>query len=398
VKVSAAHWIDIHVGWFICLLLHVFHKLKMVFRKAPAERPAHPSSVLIIKFWGMGSVILTIPALRLLKKMIPGVKVTFVTLKQNSQICQLIEEIDHIETIDISKGLRVFFWETLVVLRKLGRMRFDEAIDLEFFTKFSAIFTYFVRARVKIGFFDRISWRGRLYDIEIPFNSYWHATENFTNAVIGLETKLDRVPQPRLNLSAQDQGEAQALLSRIGIDRKKERVIVVNPNAGELVLLRRWPRESFVDLTRRLWEDPRLKFLFIGSPKERAFVQGILDDVASHIDKRGGRIFNLAGELSVRSLAGLLAASDLLISNDSGPLHLAFALGVPTVSFFGPETPILYGPLGEGDRVFFKNLPCSPCINVYNNKRPVCRHKRNICLSGISVEEVAQEVSKLFTQ
>ena len=398
-KVSAAHWIDIHVGWLICVFLHAWQKVRKIFRPAPASRIAEPKNILIVKFWGMGSVLLTIPALRLLKRLHPQVRITFVTLRQNKDICRLIGEIDVVEAIDFSSGLLAFLSGTLRVLARLRKTYFDEAIDLEFFTKFSAIFTSFVRARVKIGFFERISWRGRLYDLEVPFNGYWHVTDNFINAVTGKEKEPASPVLAKLDLAnRRDKYKIEVILREKGVDRSREKIIVINPNAGELVLLRRWPKESFARLAGGLLQRTAAHLLFVGSFKEHAYVQAIIEEARRISPGSRPRLFNLAGELSVDELAALLGAANLFISNDSGPLHLACSLGVPTISFFGPETPVLYGPRGEGHKVFFKNLSCSPCINVYNNKRPVCRHSSNICLSLIQVEEVLAEALKLLPE
>jgi ADP-heptose:LPS heptosyltransferase len=83
----------------------------------------------------------------------------------------------------------------------------------------------------------------------------------------------------------------------------------------------------------------------------------------------------------------LLSLSTACISNDSGPLHIAAALGIPTVSFFGPESPLLYGPRGNGHTVFYAGIYCSPCLNVYNAKQAMCSGD-NTCMQAITPEQV----------
>ena len=190
-NIRIAQWIDSKIGLIFCIVLHFLKKVERVFKGEALKEKKSISEVLIVKFWGMGSIILTLPALALFKEKNPGAKITFVTLEQNRKICEMVREIDYIETVDLKKGLRDFFRQTIRLIFRLRRTRFDLVVDLEFFTKFSAIFTYFVRAKMKVGFFDRISWRGRLHDIEIPFNNYWHVTENFINALVNLKEKLD---------------------------------------------------------------------------------------------------------------------------------------------------------------------------------------------------------------
>jgi len=95
---------------------------------------------------------------------------------------------------------------------------------------------------------------------------------------------------------------------------------------------------------------------------------------------------NLVGKTSLEELLMLLPHTELFVGNDGGVLHMAAIAGVPTVSFFGPETPQLYGPVGEVVSVFYTGVPCSPCLNVYNSKESQCRD--NLCLRHLSFETV----------
>jgi len=393
-NIRIAQWVDSKIGIVICVGLHLLKTVTWIFRRKTIKKDAPVCEVLIVKFWGMGSIILTIPALALFKKKNPDAKITFVTLEQNRQICEMAKEIDRIETVDLSKGLLGFFRQAFRLVFRLRKVCFDVVFDLEFFTKFSAIFTYFLRAKKKVGFFDRISWRGRLHDIEIPFNNYWHVTDNFINALLNLREKLDYVPMPQLAFDGQQMDKVLGALSEKGIRPGEGKFLIVNSNAGEMSLLRKWPKRYFVELIDRLLDDARIKIALIGNNKERAYVEGLIGELSAKGPKVEGRLFNLAGLFSVKELASLLAKADLFIGNDSGPLHLAVGMGTPTISFFGPETPVLYGSLRETDKAFFKDFSCSPCINVYNNKSPVCRHKTNVCLEMISPEEVCREVTE----
>jgi ADP-heptose:LPS heptosyltransferase len=97
---------------------------------------------------------------------------------------------------------------------------------------------------------------------------------------------------------------------------------------------------------------------------------------------------DLSGKISITQLAALFENSKLVISNDGGPLHLAVAMGAPTISFFGPETPVIYGPRGPQHAVFFKNIECSPCVNVHDRKSVRCYWTEPRCMKAITVEEV----------
>jgi ADP-heptose:LPS heptosyltransferase len=141
-----------------------------------------------------------------------------------------------------------------------------------------------------------------------------------------------------------------------------------------------------------LSEFPRVVVLLIGAPSDLPLVAQ-MHGLFGAEDQ--ARVLNVAGKFGLAELCALLRMSELLITNDSGPLHLAEALATPTVSFFGPETPMLYGPTGENQIVFYKGIYCSPCLNVHNQKQAPCKGN-NVCLKLVSPEEVFASTKKLL--
>ena len=133
------------------------------------------------------------------------------------------------------------------------------------------------------------------------------------------------------------------------------------------------------------WE----KVLLVGAPNESAYVAKICREMPEDVR---AKTIDMSGCLDMESFIALLRLSTLFITNDSGPLHIASALGTPTISFFGPETPTLYGPLGKKDMVFFAGLYCSPCLNVYNAKRAMCGGD-NHCMKEITPAEVVRSMN-----
>jgi lipopolysaccharide heptosyltransferase II len=214
------------------------------------------------------------------------------------------------------------------------------------------------------------------------FNRYWHVARNFRALAGGEDGRNltgDEV-KPRF-FDEHEEARAAALLERHGIG-EDDIFVVLNPNAGELSLERRWPAANFIELARRWIERERWPVVLIGSASERAYTQGICDRVASP------RCVNLAGELGTGELVALFARSSIVVSNDSGPMHLAAAIGAPTLGLFGPETPVMYGPLGLRARALYRPPACSPCINVHDNKVSSCIYGEPQCLMSISVDEV----------
>ena len=146
------------------------------------------------------------------------------------------------------------------------------------------------------------------------------------------------------------------------------RLICVNVNAGAMSHLRRWPKENFTHIIKHLVKNVDVCVALIGSRGDLSYTQEFHQQLP-----KTTQIINLCGKLSIRQLIGLYSRSKLLITNDSGPLHIAAAIGLPTISFFGPETPYLYGPMGSKHHIFYSDLFCSPCLNIYNSKFADCQ-------------------------
>jgi ADP-heptose:LPS heptosyltransferase len=158
--------------------------------------------------------------------------------------------------------------------------------------------------------------------------------------------------------------------------------ICVNINAGELCLHRRWPKEYFAKIIEELIKKPDIAILLIGAKADIGYVSEFKKSLSL-----SPRLVNICGQTNpIRELTGMLKKCDLLVTNDSGLLHLAYTIGLDTISFFGPETPYLYGPLDNKHCVLYEDLYCSPCLNIYNSKTTHC--KKNMCLISIKPETV----------
>ncbi len=184
-------------------------------------------------------------------------------------------------------------------------------------------------------------------------------------------------------ISAAEFSSVAKFILEVSSDAKK--IVCVNINAGEICHLRRWPQESYAELIHGLFDRFGVKTVLIGGSDDISYVDEFAKKLSNKID-----FSNLCGKLSIKELIGLFSKSRLLITNDSGPLHIANIVSLPTVSFFGPETPYLYGPLGPKNQVFYEDIFCSPCINIYNSKKSDCSD--NICLKNIKPQTVIQTI------
>ncbi|MCB4792457.1 MAG: glycosyltransferase family 9 protein [Elusimicrobia bacterium] len=380
--------IDAVVGVFVCSFITVFDKLLSLFWKKQGK-PDKINKIVVMKFWGMGSIIMASPALRALRDGYKDARITFLTLSRNREICQLLNLFEEVVTVRLDNGIMIFLKDLLSVLVCLRKERFDLLLDFEFFTRFSSILTYLVNAKVSVGFNTWEVWRGNFHTVKVPFNRYWHLTDNFNNMLSLIGVRVNSNDLPPLALSDDDRKIVERLLSEKW--RSYERLIAVNVNNDPMAYERRWPKKNYQEIINKLIEKHGAKIVMIGSSKEAGYVA----DIAAGIVKKEN-LLNLAGKTSLGQLACLFEKAMFLLTNDSGPMHLAVAVKLRTVSFFGPETPSLCGPLGKGDIVFFKNIDCSPCMNVHSSKRIICSKQSAECMDKITVEDVLKKIEETY--
>ena len=374
------------LGACACVLLQ---PVRWARRLAPPTE-SEPERILLIKFWGIGSLQLLTPAVLALRARHPRASLTLLTLRENEAFARGLGVFDELSTFDVRAGDGVGGWlaifgRILALARRLRRARFDRVYDFEFFTRFSGLVALATGARDLRGFAAPRVWRGRFHTHTIPFNRYWHVARNF-RALAGGEDGREVEPEDVVawRPSAEEEDSVRRKLAGAGVAPDRP-YVVLNGNAGRLSLERRWPAASFAELARRLALEDGTSVVLVGGAGEREYVGSI---AAAAGTLPSGLLADLSGALSIGELCALLAGAGAVVTNDSGPMHLAAALGVPTVGLFGPETPVMYGPLGPRAVAFWKPPACSPCINVHDNKVANCIHGRPECLVNITVDEV----------
>jgi lipopolysaccharide heptosyltransferase II len=381
---------DRHLGSLLCGCFGLLNRLKRR-PQLPLEEPLRLQKILVMKYFGMGSLILASPMVRALRRRYPDAHIDLLTIEQNRALSNILPVFDKVYAVD-TKSLSSVLRTMLLALRRIRREKYDVVIDAEFFSRLSGLVSYFVRARYSVGFYLPEIWRGNFLTHPVHFNYYRHAILAFMALAKSLGVESADYELEPLVISSEIEKSVRAKLQTMGI-LPGQRVICVNVNTGPLSPERRWPEQSFAKLIASvLSEFPEVVVLLIGAPSELPLVAKMHSLVGSD---HQGRVLNVAGKFSLPELCGLLRTSELLITNDSGPLHLAEALAVPTVSFFGPETPSLYGPTGDSHVVFYKGIYCSPCLNVHNQKKAPC-NGNNVCMKLISPEEVFASTKMLL--
>jgi ADP-heptose:LPS heptosyltransferase len=388
-------FIDRWIGMFVCGALSV---LRLV--SDPRDRgnlARKPTKILFVKFAEQGSTVLAYHAICRGIDMVGSKNVYFLVFKENRFILDVMHLIPEENVITVShKNIVDAGFQALRALQQIRKLRIDAAIDLEFFSRSSAALTFLSGATSRVGFhtfFGEGPYRGDLMTHRLLYNPYIHTSQNFQLMVEALEQVPDRLPtfdgkvppadavSPQFVSSSADRLEVSAIIQRENGLPGELSLILLNPNASDLLPLRKWPTDRYVELAKRLLERfADVTIAMTGAPDEAEAIGRVAAQVGSP------RCFSLAGKTTLSQLLVLYTLSEILITNDSGPAHFASMTPITVITLFGPETPFLFRALTPRAIPIWMQLPCSPCVNAYNNRQSPCRD--NICMKSITVDHV----------
>ncbi|MDO8607023.1 MAG: glycosyltransferase family 9 protein [Phaeospirillum sp.] len=381
--------VDRYAGAVILLALRPIIALSNMMRRSRMLDPEMTRTVLIEKFFGIGSIVNLTPTIDALRGHYPNAKIIFITFTEQRDFLNLTGIVDEVICINAHDPLR-FIVSTMTALFRLWRTGVDVCVDAEFFSKFSATVSSLSGARVRVGFFAYYNSRSPLLTHPVSFNHYVHISRSFLALAETLGAPLPAettsVTLPRLS------GSYDTELKAVWPEIDDGPYALINCNISALSIRRSWPMDRFAKLIRQLVANhPDHRFVLIGAPSERPRVETLLR-MAGHC---GDRVVNIAGRTSFGGLMKLIERASLLITNDSGPAHIAAGYGIPEVVLFGPETPVLYRPLNSQAVSLYVPPYCSPCLSVLDNKRgETCNDI--LCMAGISIESVCAAVDPIL--
>ena len=335
------------------------------------------SSILIIKLSAIGDVVQALPLLSVLRESFPAARIDWLVEEEAAGIIKGHPAVNRVfishrkswqKKILKGMGYGSVVREALGFIKEIRSCRYDLVIDLQGLFK-SGILTGLSRGRRKIGLAGAREG-GWLFLNERPVevDAQKHAIDLYLNFAEYLGCRFTSW-NGNIPVSQTDKGSIDRLLER-DVDKETPRVII-NPMAKWKTKL--WEPERFALLADRLQDDLSCKVFFTGSGNDRETIE----DISRTMKKEP---VNLAGRTSLKELAYLFSKSRVLVSTDTGPMHIAAAMGCPVVALFGPTAPWRTGPYGQGHRVIRAEVDCSPCF------KKKCDHMR--CMKEITVEEV----------
>jgi lipopolysaccharide heptosyltransferase II len=335
-------------------LLHPF----LLLRKTEALSKDTIRRILFLRHDRIGDMVLSTIALKALRKGYPQASITVLTSERNYQI---LKHNPNVDEILIYKGIPWF-------IREIRPRSFDLVIDpfLTYEMKQAAM-TYLAKGRYRIGFEQ--AGREVFFNLKCPVA---YPPKQMVDHLLDLveSTGGKRAGcEPEVFLCDTEIAWATKALADKGISAN-ELAIAIHPGAH--YPSQRWPAERFGEVARRILHQGSGKVILFGSSEERGFLEVVT--------KIAGVDIPIFFNGNIREFIALLNRCDLLVCNNSGPLHIAAALKIPTVSIIGPTVTPLWLPYGENHVVINKSLPCSPC------DRAVCNDHE--CMVSITVDEV----------
>jgi len=338
-------------------------------------------NILIIKLSAIGDVVQTLPALEAIKKTYPESSVTWVVEAASAGILEGHPLIDTLlvsrrkSWIGMLKRSATFAHGIIAIngfIRSLRSIKYDIAIDFQGLLK-SGLLAGLARADRKIGFDKTREYSSWFLNERLPaYDAEKHALERYLDIAkyLGAREISSACTLP----IEKERVLVKQRLERLGLHQRP--LIILNPVARWETKL--WPERKFAELADRLVEEKRASLIFTGSREDREIISRITGMMKHPVQ-------NWAGETTLKELAALAAASDLFVSTDTGPMHIAAAVGAKVLALFGPTAPGRTGPYGASNIVVRAGLNCSPCF-----KRKCGDSIR--CMGTITVEDVMRKI------
>ncbi|MCM8812772.1 MAG: hypothetical protein NC924_02395 [Candidatus Omnitrophica bacterium] len=386
--------VDKYAGQPLCGVLSLIRIIGDFFQSG-AVPITKPRRILFIKFTEQGSLVLAYPALRKAVRLVGRQQVFIFASRDCRELLELLDCIPPENIIDFDMrtipAIIHSFLNGIVLSRARG---IDTVIDLELFTRASAIFTYLCGAKIRAGihrFHDETPYRGDLFTHRLLFNPHLHMKNFFihlvaavTHAVEGSHPLQFSEPKDDLEIPAWVPTEhaKREFINRLEKNyglRRDSPIVIFNPKLTDLLPLRRWPSQKYVQLGRMIRAAyPHATILITGVTEEK--------DMSVNLARQIGGAFSLAGETTLAELLLLFHLSDLLITSDSGPAHFASLTPIKTLVLFGPETARRFGPTGKNQQSISADIICSPCLTAFNHRHSGCTNAR--CMKKIRVADV----------
>jgi ADP-heptose:LPS heptosyltransferase len=350
----------------------------------------------------MGSLVLAHPMFSYLKEKYPGVSLHVLLFEKNRECLEVLDAVppENILTIN-DKSFSQLARSSVTSLTRMRKRKYDAVIDCELFARISSIFSVLSGAPIRVGFHPHTQeglYRGEFINRPVLYNPYHHITHQFLTLAEAIDSGT--VPRAKRQVTTEEPRAPVIVFGRDETERMRKRVaddfpqilgkelVLIYPSGG-ILPIRAWPPDHYCRLARELISQGYAVGV-IGMAEDTPLAARILSfcGEASCVDLTGYT-------KSIRELMILFHYASLLITNDGGPAHFASMTPIPTIAFFGPESPVLYGSLDPEAVNYFLGISCSPCLTAYNHRNSPCDGD-NTCLKEIPPEGVLKKALQIL--
>ena len=357
--------IDYYIGGLFCVILKTFGTRKAEFNKNAVYR------ILIIRPGGIGDAVLLTPFIKEINDIFRNATIDMLIEKRNAEVFSLLE----------NKMGSVFYYDNLIklpfIFYTLKKNNYDIIFDTEQWHAFTAVFSYIVGRKIRVGF-DTRPQRSFLYTNLVPYSQRKYETQNFLQMLKALfpDYAIRQTPLPFISLSDSFISWGKKVIAH-------DKLIAICLSAS--IREKFWGIDNFRNLANFLI-DRNYAIVFLGGKKEKGLFRAIFEGIV-----KKEYIFDFVGKTTLCQTAALIKSTKFYIGLDTGILHIAYALGVPTVSLFGPVDKDKWAPPGKEHIAICKGLTCSPCSLF--GYTPHC--KKLSCMNEIKVNDIILEIEEL---
>ncbi len=346
------------------------------------------NKILVVKPSSLGDIIHSFPAINLLIQEYPNIKIDWLINPEFEPILDYCPNINERIIFQRKKlgSIKTGFGTFISLIKKIRNNQYDFVLDLQGLIR-SAFFARIAKSKKIIGFAECKESIAKLF-----YNKKFYNIDNYSHAIdknISLICQLLEKPSiqgnfilkanPAINLSIEQKLEVASI-------HKKDILIGIIPGARWKT--KTWPPEFFTKVINALYEyNNSYKFILIGSKADEKIAKSIIADAIS-----AKNIISMIGKTTLPELVELIRNLDVIFTNDSGPMHIAAALGKPVFALFGSTDPDKTGPYGSDNIIFTPNLECVKCFKRY------CPTGANKCHESIDVKNVVNKITKRLEQ
>jgi ADP-heptose:LPS heptosyltransferase len=383
VQLPANRKLDKYIGYcLVAAFLPVTRLLGILLRRNHRlqEPPQH---LLFIKLLGLGSLVVATESIEAMRRRLPGTRFILLTDTNIAHGIEPFEAFDEIWPVDTS-SLSITISTSIKYIVRCWRLKKLWVADLEVYSKLTTVYALLTMARNRFGFhLPPVFFRQYLNTHNIPFiqaacleDNYYHMAQVITNNQVLLPVEQNHP---------------------VRTDEWQKPYIILNNTCSSLAPVRKLPDETFAAVCNWILLHTNYRVAFLGSANDKSGIDQFID---AHLPawKQKGKLFNIAGALDFEAYYRFIADKGVcMVTIDSGPLHIARKLGLPTVSIWGPTNPASYMkiPVGQEKRdlYHYSKVSCSPCVHHY--EQLPCGGN-NFCMKDIQAERIIEKISRLL--